>query len=82
VPEFAASCSAWASGIPEEVTHLPIVEAWKVTSGKLLWWPDGSLLWWWLRCTVELLLLLLLRVLLLLELSRLKLSKIKRLNQN
>jgi hypothetical protein len=53
-----------------EVTHLPTVEAWKVTGGKLLWWPDGSLLWWWGRGTVELLLLWLL---LLLELSRLKL---------
>jgi hypothetical protein len=50
-----------------------MVEAWKVASGKLLWWPDGSLLRWWGRGTVELLLLLLLRLLLLLELSRLKL---------
>jgi hypothetical protein len=55
-----------------EVAHLPIVEAWKVTGQKLLWWPDGSLLRWWSRGTVELLLLLLLR-LLLLELPRLEL---------
>jgi hypothetical protein len=34
------------AAFPSEVTHLPIVEAWKVASGKLLWWPDGSLLWW------------------------------------
>jgi hypothetical protein len=27
-----------------KVAHLPIVEAWKVVGGKLLWWPDGSLL--------------------------------------
>jgi hypothetical protein len=54
------------------VAHLPTVEAWKVTGGKLLWWPVGSLLWWWSRGTVELLLLLLLR-LLLLELPRLEL---------
>jgi hypothetical protein len=54
-----------------EVAHLPVVEAWKVTCGKLLWWPDESLLWWWSRGTVELLLLLLLR-LLLLELLRLE----------
>jgi hypothetical protein len=27
-----------------KVTHLPVVEAWKVVGGKLLWWPDGSLL--------------------------------------
>jgi hypothetical protein len=53
-----------------EVAHLPTVEAWKVASGKLLWWPDGSLLRWWGRGMVE---LLLLRLLLLLELSRLKL---------
>jgi hypothetical protein len=52
------------------VAHLLIVEAWKVASGKLLWWPNGSLLRWWSRGTVELLLLLLL---LLLELSRLEL---------
>jgi hypothetical protein len=55
------------------VTHLLTVEAWKVSDGKLLWWPDGSLLWWWGRGMVELLLLLLLWLLLLLELSRLKL---------
>jgi hypothetical protein len=54
-----------------KVAHLPVVEAWKVTCGKLLWWPDESLLWWWSRGTVELLLLLLLR-LLLLELLRLE----------
>jgi hypothetical protein len=42
-----------------KVPHLPIVEAWKVASGKLLWWPNGSLLRWWSRSTVELLLLLL-----------------------
>jgi hypothetical protein len=42
-----------------EVARLPIVEAWKIVGGKLLWWPDGSLLWWWGRGTVELLLLLL-----------------------
>jgi hypothetical protein len=28
-----------------KVTHLPVVKAWKVDGGKLLWWPDGSLLW-------------------------------------
>jgi hypothetical protein len=43
-----------------KVAHLPTVEAWKVVSGKLLWWPDGSLLRRWSRATVELLLLLLL----------------------
>jgi hypothetical protein len=42
-----------------KVAHLPVVEAWKVASGKLLWWPDGSLLRWWSRGMVELLLLLL-----------------------
>jgi hypothetical protein len=61
------------AAFPSEVTHLPAVEAWKVTSGKLLWWPDGNLLWWWGRGTVELLLLLLLWLLLLLELSHVKL---------
>jgi hypothetical protein len=55
-----------------KVAHHPTVEAWKVTGGKLLWWPDGSLLRWWSRGTIEPLLLLLLR-LLLLELSRLEL---------
>jgi hypothetical protein len=55
-----------------KVVHLPAVEAWKVTGGKLLWWPDGSLLRRWSRGMVELLLLLVLR-LLLLELSRLEL---------
>jgi hypothetical protein len=49
-----------------KVAHLPIVEAWKVAGGKLLWWPDGSLLWRWSRGTVEPLLLLL-------ELSQLEL---------
>jgi hypothetical protein len=53
-----------------EVAHLPTVEAWKVASGKLLWWPDGSLLRWWSRGMVELLLLL---RLLLLELPQLEL---------
>jgi hypothetical protein len=37
---------------------LPQVEAWKVASGRLLWWPDDRLLRWWSRSTVELLLLL------------------------
>jgi hypothetical protein len=55
-----------------KVTHLPVVEAWKVAGGKLLWWLDGSLLRRWCRGTIELLLLLLLR-LLLLELPRLEL---------
>jgi hypothetical protein len=54
-----------------KVAHLPTIEAWKVASGKLLWWPGGSLLWWWCRSMVELLLLLLLR--LLLEFPRLEL---------
>jgi hypothetical protein len=54
-----------------EVAHLPIVEAWKVTGGKLLWWPDGSLLRRWGRGMVEMLLLLL--RLLLLELPWLEL---------
>jgi hypothetical protein len=53
-----------------KVAHLPAFEAWNVTSGKLLWWPDGSLLWRWNRGTVELLLLL---RLLLLELPWLEL---------
>jgi hypothetical protein len=48
-----------------KVAHLPVVEAWKVASGKLLWWPDGSLLRWWCRGTIELLLLLLLWLILL-----------------
>jgi hypothetical protein len=52
------------------VAHLPVVEAWKVAGGKLLWWSDGSLLCQWSRGTVELLLLL---WLLLLELPQLKL---------
>jgi hypothetical protein len=56
-----------------KAAHLPIVESWKVTGGRLLWWHDRSLLWQWSRGTVELLLLLLLR-LLLLELPRLELS--------
>jgi hypothetical protein len=55
-----------------EVAHLLTVEAWKVTSRKLLWWPDGSLLRRWSRGMVELLLLPLLQ-LLLLELPRLEL---------
>jgi hypothetical protein len=42
-----------------KVAHLPAVEAWKVASGKLLSWPDGSLLRRWCRGMVELLLLLL-----------------------
>jgi hypothetical protein len=41
-----------------KVLHLPTVEACKVASGKLLWWPDGRLLWRWSRSTTELLLLL------------------------
>jgi hypothetical protein len=53
-----------------EVAHLPAVGAWKVASGKLMWWSDGSLLQRWSRGTIELLLLLLL---LLLELPRLEL---------
>jgi hypothetical protein len=48
------------SSFIHKVPHLPIVEAWKVAGGRLLWWPDGSLLWWWSRSMVELLLLLLL----------------------
>jgi hypothetical protein len=52
-----------------EIAHFPIVEAWKVAGGKLVWWLDGSLLRWWGRGMVE----LLLRLLLLLEFSRLKL---------
>jgi hypothetical protein len=55
-----------------KVAHLPTVEAWKVASRKLLWWPDGSLLRRWGKGTVELLMLLLLW-LLLLELSWLEL---------
>jgi hypothetical protein len=54
-----------------KVAHLPTVEAWKVASGNLLWWPDGSLLQRWSRGMVELLLLLLRRRLLL-ELPRLE----------
>jgi hypothetical protein len=50
--------------LSSKVAHLPTVEAWKVASGKLLWWPNGSLLRW-SRGTVELLLLLLLQLLLL-----------------
>jgi hypothetical protein len=58
-----------------EVAHLSAVVAWKVASGNLLWWPDGSLLLWWSRSMVELLLLLLLLLLcpLLLELPLLEL---------
>jgi hypothetical protein len=41
-----------------KVPHLPAVEAWKVASGRLLLWPNGSLPWWWSRSMVELLLLL------------------------
>jgi hypothetical protein len=55
------------------VAHLPIVEAWKATDSKLLWWLDYSLLRWWGKGTVELLLLLLRWLLLLLELPRLEL---------
>jgi hypothetical protein len=51
-----------------KVAHLPVVEAWKVTDGKQLCWPDGSLLWLWSRGTIEVLLWLLL-----LELTRLEL---------
>jgi hypothetical protein len=40
-----------------KVPHLLAVEAWKVASGRLMWWPDGSLLCWWTRSMVELLLL-------------------------
>jgi hypothetical protein len=57
-----------------KVSHLPIVEAWEVASGKLLWRPDRILLWRWSRSTVELLLLLL--PLLLLELPLLELQVI------
>jgi hypothetical protein len=57
------------AAFPSEVAHLPIVEVWKVASGKLLWWPDYSLLRWSGRGMVE----VLLRLLLLLELSQLKL---------
>jgi hypothetical protein len=56
------------------VSHLPVVEAWEVTGGKLLWRPDRSLLWRWSRSTGELLLLLL--PLLLLELLLLELQVI------
>jgi hypothetical protein len=55
------------------MSQLPAVEAWKVTVGSLLWWPDCNLLWRWGRSTVELLLLLLLLWLLLMELLRLEL---------
>jgi hypothetical protein len=47
-----------------KVAHLPIVEAWEVAGGKLLWQPGGSLLRRWSMSTVELLLLLLLVLLL------------------
>jgi hypothetical protein len=57
------------AALSSKVAHHPIVEAWKVASGKLLWWPDGSLLQRWSRGTVEPLLLRLL----LLELSQLEL---------
>jgi hypothetical protein len=50
-----------------KVPHLSTVVAEKVTGGKLLWWPDGSLLHRWGKSMVELLLLCLL------ELSRLEL---------
>jgi hypothetical protein len=41
-------------------SRLPIVEAWKVVGGELLWWLDGSLLRSWGRGMVELLRLLML----------------------
>jgi hypothetical protein len=41
-----------------KLADLPVVKAWKVASGKLRWWPDGSLLRRWSRGMVELLLLL------------------------
>jgi hypothetical protein len=53
-----ASCFAWAS--MSKVPHLPVVEAWKVAGGKLLWWPNDCLLRRWCRSVVELLLMLLL----------------------
>jgi hypothetical protein len=53
-----------------KLAHLPVVEAWKVAGGKLLWWPNASLLRQWSRGMIELLMLLL--WLLLLELSRLE----------
>jgi hypothetical protein len=65
----------WLAAFSSKVAYLPIVEAWKVVGGKLLWCPGGNLLWWWSRSTVELLLLLLLQ-LLLLKLMWLELSAI------
>jgi hypothetical protein len=56
------------TALSRKVPHLPAVVAGKVTSGKLLRWPNGSLLQWWGRSTVELLLMLLLLELPLLEL--------------
>jgi hypothetical protein len=47
----------------KKVAHLPTIEAWKVASRNLLWWPNGSLLQQWNRGMVELLLLLLLLLL-------------------
>jgi hypothetical protein len=60
------------AALSSKVAYLPVVEAWKVAGGKLLWLPGGSLLWRWGRGTMELLLLLLLW-LLLLKLSQLEL---------
>jgi hypothetical protein len=56
-----------------EMSQLPIDEAWKVTVGSLLWWPDCNLLCQWGRSMVEPLLLLLLLWMLLLELPWLEL---------
>jgi hypothetical protein len=32
------------AALSSKVAHLPVVEAWEVAGGELLWWPDGSLL--------------------------------------
>jgi hypothetical protein len=48
------SCFAWAGDTLEQIE--------RVTGGKLLWWPDGSLLQRWGRNAVELLLLCLLEL--------------------
>jgi hypothetical protein len=60
VSQLAVSFFLGPVAFSSKVAHLPAVEAWKVASGELLWWPDGSLLWWWGSSMVELLLLLLL----------------------
>jgi hypothetical protein len=57
------SCFAWLAALSRKVPHLPAVVAGKVTGGKLLWWPDGSLLQRCGRNAVELLFLCLLELL-------------------